>query len=45
MPVSINAISSKAVYIELSMDENRELKSSFIVTNIELDVEFKRKPP
>ncbi|MCI8519811.1 MAG: hypothetical protein HFJ51_07350 [Clostridia bacterium] len=41
MLVSTKAISSKAEYIEPSIDENIEPKSSFIVDKIEFDVKFK----
>lgn len=42
--LSINAILSKALYIELSMDENKELNKLFIVDKI-LDVVSKMIPP
>ena len=41
----MKAILSNASYIELSIDENKELKSSLILDRIELVVEFKEVPP
>lgn len=45
MSLLINAISSNALYMELSIDENKELNSSFIVDKIVFDEEFKKVPP
>ena len=45
MLVSINAILSNAGYIELSIDENKLLKISVIVSIIEFEAKFKAKPP